>query len=102
LNRPTVIIENPPPGGGGVISLKAANRHVSRQTARWTLIGKRIRFVEDSMSRLAMNSGYDRTASRGIASMASLRGLPVVAPMKLLQLQTKRNPSRPTERTTPK
>ena len=53
-------------------------------------MGKRIRFVEDSTARLAMDSGYDRTAGSGIASMSSLRNLPVVAPMKLLQLQTKR------------
>jgi hypothetical protein len=83
-------VDNPVPGGRCVISAKAANRHVSRGTARWTLQGKRIRFVEDSPARLAMNSGYDRFSRSGIARVADIRNLPVVTPARLIQLQTRR------------
>lgn len=86
----SVIIENPAFSGSRYTSLKAADRYVRRGRARWTVPGKRLRFIEEdhrhvsaAEQALLRNRGYD---ARGLLTLTEVANLPCVRPVVLITM----------------
>jgi hypothetical protein len=95
-------IENPV-SGCGLTSKNRANRFVAQGRAEWVQAGVSIRFVQsDHRHNSAQNSvdatrwSYDRAAHTGMAGLAELANLPMIAPGVALGLGRRKGASRHT------
>jgi hypothetical protein len=90
--RKPIRIENPV-SGCGFTSKNRANRFVKQGRAEWVEPGASIRFIQsDHRHHSAHNSveqtrfWYERAAHTGMATLAELANLPMIAPGLLLRL----------------
>ena len=84
--RKNIRIENPV-SGSGFTSTNRARRFVAQGRAEWVQAGVSIRFVQsDHRHSSAQQSvertrfGYERAAHTGLATLAELANLPMIAP----------------------
>ena len=84
--RKNIRIENPV-SGCGFTSKNRANRFVAQGRAEWVQAGVSIRFVQSDhrhgsaqKSADATRYGYERAAHTGMAQLAELANLPMIAP----------------------
>ena len=91
--------------GTGYTSRQRAARYVARGLAVWADVGVMIRFVRDDSNhrdRSAQKSvdatcrSYDRAAGTGMATIADLVNVPVIAPSILLGIGRRKGASRHT------
>lgn len=102
LLKKAIRIDNPV-AGCGFTTKNRAQRFVAQERAEWIEPGVSIRFVAaDHRHKAAQKSvdrtrrGYDRAACTGMAHLAELANLPVVAPAVLLGLGKRKGASRHT------
>ena len=100
--RKNIRIENPV-SGCGFTSKNRANRFVAQRRAEWVQAGVSIRFVQsDHRHTSAQKSvdatrwSYDRAAHTGMAGIAELANLPMIAPGVALGLGRRKGASRHT------
>jgi hypothetical protein len=102
--RKNIRIENPL-SGAGFTSKNRAKRFVARGLAVWVEFGVAIRFLRDprdhreSSARRQVDTTrywYERAAHTGIAQLAELANLPMVAPHVLLGMGRRKGASRNT------
>lgn len=100
--RKNIRIENPV-SGCGFTSKNRANRFVAQGRAEWVQAGVSIRFVQsDHRHNSAQKSvdatrwSYDRAAHSGMAGLAELANLPMIAPGVALGLGRRKGASRHT------
>ena len=100
--RKNIRIENPV-SGCGFTSRNRAKRFVAQGRAEWVQAGVSIRFVQsDHRHSSAQNSveqtryWYERAAHTGMATLAELANLPMIAPGVLLGLGKRKGAGRHT------
>jgi hypothetical protein len=100
--RKNIRIENPV-SGSGFTSKNRANRFVAKGRAEWVQAGVSIRFVQSdhrhgSAQRSADHTrwSYDRAANTGMAQLAELANLPMIAPGAALGIGRRKGASRHT------
>ena len=100
--RKNIRIENPV-SGSGFTSKNRAKRFVAQGRAEWVEAGVSIRFVQsDHRHNSAQKSvdrtrwSYDRAAHTGMARIADLANLPMIAPAVALGIGRRKGASRHT------
>jgi hypothetical protein len=102
--RKNIRIENPL-AGTGFTSKNRARRFVARGLAQWIEFGVSIRFVRDPRDHRETSARkqvditpywYERAAHTGMAQLAELANLPMVAPHVLLGIGRRKGASRHT------
>jgi hypothetical protein len=100
--RKNIRIENPV-SGCGLTSKNRANRFVAQGRAEWVQAGVSIRFVQSDHRQLSAQKSvdatrwsYDRAAHTGMAGIAELANLPMIAPGVALGLGRRKGASRHT------
>jgi hypothetical protein len=91
-----VSIQNPPPGGSEYCTIRRAHAFVFHGRAEWIAYEKSIRFRSraEEQSHAAANAAraaraeaeatHDREVHRRIATLDQMRGLPMVAPERMI------------------
>ena len=104
--RKNIRIENPV-SGCGFTSKNRANRFVAQGRAEWVQAGVSIRFVQSDHRHTSAQTSvdatrwsYDRAAHTGMAGIAELANLPMIAPGVALGLGRRKGASRHTFRAT--
>ena len=102
IMRKNIRIENPV-SGCGLTSRNRAKRFIAQGRAEWVEPGVSIRFIQsDHRHRSAKKSvdltrlSYDRAANTGMAQLADLANLPMIAPGVALGLGRRKGASRHT------
>ena len=100
--RKNIRIENPV-SGCGFTSKNRANRFVAQGRAEWVQAGVSIRFVQSDHRHTSAQTSvdatrwsYDRAAHTGMAGLAELANLPMIAPGVALGLGRRKGASRHT------
>ena len=100
--RKNIQIENPV-SGCGFTSKNRANRFVAQGRAEWVQAGVSIRFVQSDHRHTSAQTSvdatrwsYDRAAHTGMAGIAELANLPMIAPGVALGLGRRKGASRHT------
>ena len=100
--RKNIRIENPV-SGCGFTSKNRANRFVAQGRAEWVQAGVSIRFVQSDHRHTSAQTSvdgtrwsYDRAAHTGMAGIAELANLPMIAPGVALGLGRRKGASRHT------
>jgi hypothetical protein len=100
--RKNIGIENPV-SGCGFTSKNRANRFVAQGRAEWVQAGVSIRFVQSDHRHSAAQKSvdatrwsYDRAAHTGMAGIAELANLPMIAPGVALGIGRRKGASRHT------
>ena len=100
--RKNIRIENPV-SGCGFTSKNRAKRFVAQGRAEWVQAGVSIRFIQsDHRNASAQKSvdqtrwSYDRAANTGMAQIAELANLPMIAPAVALEIGRRKGASRHT------
>ena len=100
--RKNIRIDNPV-SGCGFTSKNRANRFVAQGRAEWVQAGVSIRFVQSDHRHTSAQTSvdatrwsYDRAAHNGMAGIAELANLPMIAPGVALGLGRRKGASRHT------
>ena len=100
--RKNIRIENPV-SGCGFTSKNRANRFVAQGRAEWVQAGVSIRFVQSDHRHTSAQTSvdatrwsYDRAAHTGMAGIAELANLPMIAPGVALGIGRRKGASRHT------
>lgn len=102
MRKKGIKIENPV-AGCGFTTKNRAKRFVAQGRAEWVEVGVSIRFVSSDQRHHAVQRSvdrtrreYDRAARTGMARIAELANLPMIAPAVLLGLGKRKGASRHT------
>jgi hypothetical protein len=100
--RKNIRIENPV-SGCGFTSKNRAKRFVAQGRAEWVQAGVSIRFVQADHRHISAQKSadltrywYERAANSGIAQIADLANLPMIAPAVMLGIGKRKGASRHT------
>ena len=100
--RKNIRIENPV-SGCGLTSKNRANRFVAQGRAEWVQAGVSIRFIQSDhrhgsaqKTADATRYGYERAAHTGMAQLAELANLPMIAPGAALGIGRRKGATRHT------